>query len=143
MYSVLMVYMSQWRRYLEILLLKYAILITNCLPSALQCFGHNDTKSLFILDARKELLYYLERELVGNAGLHFLLNVILVPLSVTEIGVRRSSPFLDKDYFIFSRPRFYSCISVGHCLFYRPPLWSNGQSSWLQIQRSAFDSRCY
>jgi hypothetical protein len=24
-----------------------------------------------------------------------------------------------------------------------PPLWSSGQSSWLQIQRSAFDSRRY
>jgi hypothetical protein len=24
-----------------------------------------------------------------------------------------------------------------------PPLWSNGQSSWLQIQRLAFDSRRY
>jgi hypothetical protein len=23
-----------------------------------------------------------------------------------------------------------------------PPLWSSGQSSWLQIQRSGFDSRC-
>jgi hypothetical protein len=25
----------------------------------------------------------------------------------------------------------------------RPPLWSSGQSSWLQIQRSRFDSRRY
>jgi hypothetical protein len=25
----------------------------------------------------------------------------------------------------------------------RPPLWSSGQSSWLQIQRSEFDSRRY
>jgi hypothetical protein len=25
----------------------------------------------------------------------------------------------------------------------RPPLWSSGQSSWLQIQRSGFDSRIY
>jgi hypothetical protein len=24
-----------------------------------------------------------------------------------------------------------------------PPLWSSGQSSWLQSQRSGFDSRCY
>jgi hypothetical protein len=24
-----------------------------------------------------------------------------------------------------------------------PPLWSSGKSSWLQIQRSGFDSRCY
>jgi hypothetical protein len=26
---------------------------------------------------------------------------------------------------------------------YWPPLWSSGQSSWLQIQRSGFDSWCY
>jgi hypothetical protein len=26
---------------------------------------------------------------------------------------------------------------------YRPPLWSSGQSSWLQIQRSGFDYRLY
>jgi hypothetical protein len=25
----------------------------------------------------------------------------------------------------------------------RPPLWSSGQSSWLQIQRSGFESRRY
>jgi hypothetical protein len=25
----------------------------------------------------------------------------------------------------------------------RPPLWSSGQGSWLQIQRSGFDSRHY
>jgi hypothetical protein len=24
-----------------------------------------------------------------------------------------------------------------------PPLWSSGQSSWLQIQRSGYDSRRY
>jgi hypothetical protein len=27
--------------------------------------------------------------------------------------------------------------------FVGPPLWSSGQSSWLQIKRSGFDSRCY
>jgi hypothetical protein len=26
---------------------------------------------------------------------------------------------------------------------YRPPLWSSGQNSWLQIQRTRFDSRRY
>jgi hypothetical protein len=26
---------------------------------------------------------------------------------------------------------------------FQPPLWSSGQSSWLQIQRSGFDSRRY
>jgi hypothetical protein len=28
-------------------------------------------------------------------------------------------------------------------LGFRPPLWSSGQSSWLQIQRSGFDYRPY
>jgi hypothetical protein len=28
-------------------------------------------------------------------------------------------------------------------LFCVPPLWSSVQSSWLQIHRSGFDSRCY
>jgi hypothetical protein len=27
--------------------------------------------------------------------------------------------------------------------YIRPPLWSAGQSSWLQIQRSGFDFRLY
>jgi hypothetical protein len=27
--------------------------------------------------------------------------------------------------------------------YWRPPLWSSGQSSWLQVQRSGFDSRHY
>jgi hypothetical protein len=26
---------------------------------------------------------------------------------------------------------------------HRPPLWSSGQSSWLQIRRTGFDSRHY
>jgi hypothetical protein len=26
---------------------------------------------------------------------------------------------------------------------HQPPLWSSGQSSWLQIQKSGFDSRSY
>jgi hypothetical protein len=37
----------------------------------------------------------------------------------------------------FSTPIAFSLPS------FRPPLWSSGQSSWLQIQRSGFDSRRY
>jgi hypothetical protein len=29
------------------------------------------------------------------------------------------------------------------CVIYRPPLWSSGHSSWLQMQRSEFESRRY
>jgi hypothetical protein len=34
--------------------------------------------------------------------------------------------------------KYFVCI----CVFW-PPSWSSGQSSWLQIQRFGFDSRCY
>jgi hypothetical protein len=34
-------------------------------------------------------------------------------------------------------------IAVAITSMMRPPLWSRGQSSWLQIQRSGFDSRRY
>jgi hypothetical protein len=30
-----------------------------------------------------------------------------------------------------------------HTTLFRPPLWSSGQSSWLQILRPGFDSRHY
>jgi hypothetical protein len=33
--------------------------------------------------------------------------------------------------------------NITHITVTRPPLWSSGQSSWLQIQRSGFDSRGY
>jgi hypothetical protein len=28
-------------------------------------------------------------------------------------------------------------------IYHRPPLWSSGQSSWLQIRKPGFDSRHY
>jgi hypothetical protein len=38
----------------------------------------------------------------------------------------------------------YTCsLFLSHFDQKRPPLWSNGQSSWLQIRRSRFDSRHY
>jgi hypothetical protein len=40
--------------------------------------------------------------------------------------------------YIIPKPNF---INVLDCV--RPPLWSSGQSSWLQIQRSGFNSRRY
>jgi hypothetical protein len=32
---------------------------------------------------------------------------------------------------------------ISYVVLTGPPLWSSGQSSWLQIQRSGFDSRRY
>jgi hypothetical protein len=38
----------------------------------------------------------------------------------------------------------YSTMWFNNPIFiFRQPLWSIGQSSWLQIQRSGFDSLCY
>jgi hypothetical protein len=39
---------------------------------------------------------------------------------------------------VSTRPRIAAAVSLK-----RPPLWSTGQSSWLQIQMSGFDSRRY
>jgi hypothetical protein len=48
--------------------------------------------------------------------------------------------------------RLHACYMHAHlipfdliilAIFDGPPLWSSGQSSWLQIQRSGFDSRRY
>jgi hypothetical protein len=37
-------------------------------------------------------------------------------------------------------PHIIECVSH---VTEEPPLWSSGQSSWLQMQRSGFDSRRY
>jgi hypothetical protein len=42
-------------------------------------------------------------------------------------------------YFLWGTNWIYICYVDES----RPPLWSSGQSSWLQIQRSGFDSRRY
>jgi hypothetical protein len=52
---------------------------------------------------------------------------------------------------VFSNPskKISECINLKFSPFFnsastiRPPLWSSGQSSWLQILRSGFDSRRY
>jgi hypothetical protein len=43
--------------------------------------------------------------------------------------------------FIYARTKATEIVS--YVEESRPPLWSSGQSSWLQIQRSGFDSRRY
>jgi hypothetical protein len=44
------------------------------------------------------------------------------------------------SYFVHSHGVIYIIITITAI---RPPLWSSSQSSWLQIQRSGFDSRRY
>jgi hypothetical protein len=34
----------------------------------------------------------------------------------------------------------YNYINIVYYILYTPPLWSSGQSSWLQIQESGFNS---
>jgi hypothetical protein len=40
---------------------------------------------------------------------------------------------------IHTKAKYISQVLV----YVRPPLWSSGQSSWLQIRRPGFDSRHY
>jgi hypothetical protein len=47
--------------------------------------------------------------------------------------------FPPSGYFFCPRSKIVS----RHIVLVRPPLWSSGQSSWLQIQRSEHDSRLY
>jgi hypothetical protein len=50
---------------------------------------------------------------------------------------------------LFPFSSHYSLPSSSYCSYFlllinqRPPLWSSGQSSWLQIRRHGFDSRHY
>jgi hypothetical protein len=39
--------------------------------------------------------------------------------------------------------KFQNYVERSSLGYIGPPLWSSGQSSWLQIQRSRFDSRRY
>jgi hypothetical protein len=39
--------------------------------------------------------------------------------------------------------KYSKMIMIKMILNERPPLWSSGQSSWLQIRRTGFDSRHY
>jgi hypothetical protein len=68
----------------------------------------------------------MERRLnSGNACYHSVKNIL-------------SSRLLSKSV----RIRIYEIIFLPVVLC-GPPLWSSGQSSWLRIQRSGFDSRYY
>jgi hypothetical protein len=62
------------------------------------------------------------------------------------IGTRtRDLPAWNKDPQPYTLPRSpYLCIYKNTSIYVIwSPLWSSGQSSWLQIQRSGFDFRCY
>jgi hypothetical protein len=48
-----------------------------------------------------------------------------------------------QEAFWFRKETNFVKIFLKFFLFHRPPLWSNGQYSWLQIQRPGFDSLGY
>jgi hypothetical protein len=58
---------------------------------------------------------------------------------VATVSTKRNSSCLTEHKRSWKLERLFR-IALEH---YRPPLWSSGQSSWLQIQRSGFDSRLY
>jgi hypothetical protein len=46
-------------------------------------------------------------------------------------------------HYYYSYYYYYYYYYYHHHHHYRPPLWSSGQTSWLQIRRPGFDSRHY
>jgi hypothetical protein len=68
-------------------------------------------------------------DLLSPASAAFLAHLIFHDLVVVGNGVHHESPVYAL-FFIF-------------CLYFGPPLWSSGQSSWLQIRRPGFDSQQY
>jgi hypothetical protein len=64
-------------------------------------------------------------------------------LTIVQRKLRKSIMKEAKNHMRFdSKEYIYIYIYIYiYCL--RPPLWSSGQSSWLQIRRPGFDSRNY
>jgi hypothetical protein len=63
-----------------------------------------------------------------------------------EFYVEESGPPLWSQFLATEWRCFVSCEVQTKFIYVeesRPPLWSSGQSSWLQIQRSGFDSWRY
>jgi hypothetical protein len=90
------------------------------------------------------LLYYLHCLLafIRTDGSWKYLYVYLIRFNLVEppfdILCFRFSPLLDGQFQLS-----WSIISVLNFLYLWPPVWSSGDSSWLQIQRSGFDSWRY
>jgi hypothetical protein len=60
---------------------------------------------------------------------------LLVGVKALPLSTRVSQLLLNRQYTVL-------LFSFTVCTV-RPPLWSSGQSSWLQIRRPGFDSRHY
>jgi hypothetical protein len=64
-----------------------------------------------------------------------------------HITIDKAVPALDRGpnavAILLSVQAFMFRMHSENCVGTRPPLWSSGQSSWLQIRRPGFDSRHY
>jgi hypothetical protein len=63
------------------------------------------------------------------------------PYSILRVGLRLSWSYGEETN-ILPLPGMKANFSMVNLLA-RPPLWSSGESSWLQTQRSGVDSRRY
>jgi hypothetical protein len=74
------------------------------------------------------------------------LGVPAGPHQVSSVLLFCHSPFYSEHCVAFSFTNLRKLVT-SHinqaCSIVRPPLWSSGQSSWLQIRRPGFDSRHY
>jgi hypothetical protein len=59
------------------------------------------------------------------------------------IKAKNTSNKNENKHFIFNIHFSYTLYSIYIYIYMWPPLWSSGQSSWLQIRRPGFDSRHY
>jgi hypothetical protein len=74
--------------------------------------------------------------------------LVASPSVLTECFVRIASRMFGQVWCSLSLPRalvgdFICCVFFLSVISKGPPLWSSGQSSWLQIRRPRFDSRHY
>jgi hypothetical protein len=65
------------------------------------------------------------------------------PVAWWKFSERVSKIFFNLNKKMEREPNFRASFNQRIKLKFRPPLWFSGQSSWLQIQRSGFDSRRY
>jgi hypothetical protein len=102
---------------------------------------------LFLNIAVKTLNHKIPSPLPSCASATVNVNVIIKCLVLVKINGNSPRKLLNRinEKNIKVLPLTLSPSSVLNSLwsFVRPPLWSSGQCSWLQIRRPGFDSRPY
>jgi hypothetical protein len=69
----------------------------------------------------------------------FVLNIYVCHISLQDFGLQALTIPHSAMIALFGKLNHFTT----DCMINRPPLWSSGQSSWLQIRRPGFDSRHY